>query len=148
MDTNKEILIQKDIHHVSTKWNEKTHFTSSVNDHDIEFDKLPVHGGDDKGPRPKQLILSAIGGCAGMEIISILDKMRLKIDGLEISVTGELTSGQPKMYKTVEIVVKVKSKDPDKEKIERAILLAVDKYCGVISMVRHFAQVTSEIQFI
>src|SRR3954471_24952762 len=108
MDINSSTLTQKDIHQVNTKWNGKMHFESSANDHIIHVDKLPAHGGEDKGPRPKQLMLSAIGGCTGMEIISILEKMRLKIDKLEIDVTGELTVGQPKMYKSVHLIFKVK----------------------------------------
>jgi putative redox protein len=147
MITNNETLVQKDLHHVKTKRSGKMHFESSANDHIIHLDKLPAHGGEDKGPRPKQLMLSAIGGCTGMEIISILEKMRLKIDELEIDVTGELTVGQPKMYKSVHIFFKVKSLIPDKVKIARAINLATEKYCGVVAMFRQFAQITSEIQF-
>ncbi len=123
------------------------HFESSANDHIIHIDKLPAHGGEDKGPRPKQLMLSALGGCTGMEIISILDKMRLKIDEMEIDVAGELTDGQPKMYKSVHMIFKIKSFNSDKLKIERAINLSVDKYCGVVAMFRQFAKVTFEIQF-
>ncbi|HKR07216.1 MAG TPA: OsmC family protein [Bacteroidia bacterium] len=144
---NNGTLIEKDIHHSNTKWDGKMHFESSVNDHVIHFDKLAKHGGDNIGPRPKLLILSAIGGCTGMEIVSILEKMRLKIQGLEIDVAGELNDEQPKIYKSVHIVFKLKSLTRDKQKIERAILLATEKYCGVLAMVRHFATVTSEIKF-
>jgi len=148
MNINSSTLTQKDIHQVNTKWAGKMHFESSANDHIIHLDKLPAHGGEDKGPRPKQLMLSAIAGCTGMEIISVLEKMRLKIDGLEIDVTGELTDGQPKMYKSVHIIFKVKSLIPDKVKVERAINLSVEKYCGVVAMFRQFARVTSEIEFL
>jgi putative redox protein len=148
MITNNETLVQKDLHHVNTKWSGKMHFESSANDHIIHLDKLPAHGGEDKGPRPKQLMLCAIGGCTGMEIISILEKMRLKIDEMEIAVTGELTDGHPKMYKSVHIIFKVKSLIHDKVKIEKAITLAVEKYCGVVAMFRQFARVTSQIEFL
>lgn len=147
MDANNETLAKKDVHKVSTRWNGKMHFESSVNDHIIHFDKLEIHGGENKGPRPKPLILSAIGGCTGMEIIAILDKMRLKIERLEIDVVGELNDGQPKIYKSVHIIFKVKCQNEEKLKVERAISLATEKYCGVVAMVKHFAEVTSEIQF-
>lgn len=143
----KTTLIQKDIHQVSTTWQGKMHFTSLANDHIIHTDKLEKHGGDNFGPRPKPLILSAIGGCTGMEIIAILEKMRLQIEGLEIDVTAELSDTQPKIYKDVKLQFKVKSNNPDKAKIERAINLAVDKYCGVVAMVKQFASVSSEIIF-
>ncbi|HKR07181.1 MAG TPA: OsmC family protein [Bacteroidia bacterium] len=148
MNTNNETLIQKDVHRVNTRWGGKMYFESLVNDHFINMDKLPEYGGEGKGPRPKPLILSAIAGCTGMEIVSILEKMRLKIESLEIDVTGELNDELPKIYKSVHIVCKVKGQNDDKQKIERAIQLATEKYCGVLAMVRHFAAVTSEIKFL
>ena len=148
MLSNENNLVQKDLHHVNTKWKGKMLFESLANDHIIHLDKLEKHGGDNKGPRPKPLILAAIGGCTGMEIVSIVEKMRLQIDEMEIDVTGELTDSQPKMYKAVHVIFKIKSKNPEKAKIERAIILAVDKYCGVVAMVRQFANVTSEILFL
>jgi putative redox protein len=148
MGVNNDALIRKDVHSATAKWNGKMHFESSVNNHVIHFDKLAEFGGEDAGPRPKPLILSAIGSCTGMEIVSILEKMRVKIEGLEIDVTGQLNDGQPKIYKSVRMIFKVKSLDPDKLKIERAIQLAAEKYCGVLAMVRHFAKVTSEIKFL
>jgi len=148
MNTNNETLSQKDVHRVSTRWGGKMYFESLVNDHFICMDKLPAYGGEGKGPRPKPLILSAIGGCTGMEIVSILEKMRLKVENLEIDVTGELNDEQPKIYKSVHLVFKVKSPNSDKQKIERAIQLATEKYCGVLAMVRHFATITSEIKFL
>src|SRR6185369_6363028 len=120
MQPNHDSLIQKDLHHVTTKWDKGMHFESLANEHIVHLDKLAKHGGEDKGPRPKQLILTAIGGCTGMELISILNKMRLKIDSLEIDVTGELTEEQPKIYKLIHVIYKLKISIPDKEKIERA----------------------------
>lgn len=139
--------IKKDIHSVNTQWDSRMHFTSLVNDHLIHMDKLPQHGGDNFGPRPKPLILAAIGGCVSMEVIAILDKMRIKIAGLEIQVDGELSEEQPKMYKIIDMKLLVKSAASDKEKIERAIHLAMDKYCGVVAMARKFATINSQIIF-
>lgn len=148
MESKNELFVQKDIHQVSTKWEGKMHFSTLVNQHIIHVDKQTIHGGDDLGPRPKPLMLSAIGGCTGMEIISILDKMRLKIEAIEIDVTGELTNEHPKFYKTIHIRFMVKCEADDKIKIEKAIRLAVDKYCGVVAMMRKFAAVTDEIKYL
>lgn len=142
-----QLGIKKDIHQVITKWHEKMHFTSDVNEHTIHLDKLLQHGGDNFGTRPKPLILSAIGGCAGMEIMGILDKMRLKIDTFEIDVSGELTETHPKMYKEINLKITIKCATIDHQKIERAVHLAIDKYCGVIAMARRFANVHTEINF-
>ncbi|MBL0048026.1 MAG: OsmC family protein [Bacteroidetes bacterium] len=140
--------IKKDVHQVITKWEGKMHFTSEVNEHTIHLDKLQQHGGDNFGPRPKPLILSAIGGCAGMEIMGILDKMRLKIDAFEMEVSGELTDTQPKMYKEIILKINIKSAATEHQKIERAVHLAIDKYCGVIAMARMFASLHTEINFV
>lgn len=142
------MILEKSHHFTTTKWNGKMHFESSVNGHIIHIDKLHMHGGEDKGPRPKLLILSAIAGCAGMEIISVLEKMRVKIEDLQIDVTGELNDELPKIYKSVRIVFAVKSLNSDTQKIARAIQLTTEKYCGVLEMVRHFAIINSEIKFL
>jgi putative redox protein len=141
------ISIQKDIHQISTEWKGNMHFESTVNGHALRFDKLPKHGGDDKGPRPKPVFLASIAGCSGMEIILILEKMHVRIEGLRIEIAGELNDGQPKVYKSVHVIYKVSAQASDQQKIERAINLAVEKYCGIISMVRQFANFTSEVIF-
>ncbi len=140
--------LKKDFHRVTTKWRGNMHFESAVNDHVIHLDKMPQHGGENFGPRPKPLILAAVGGCTGMEVLAILEKMRLRIEMLEIDVTGELNDGQPKIYKAVHLIVKVKAGHSPVQKVERAILLATEKYCSVVAMVRHFAAVTTEIIFL
>lgn len=143
MDT----IVQRDVHTAVTTWKGKMHFESLVNDHIVHMDKMVKHGGDDTGPRPKPLLLTAIGGCTGMEIMVIFDKMRIKIDAFEIHVEGELNDGTPKTYKSVQIIFSIKCNDDDREKIQRAIDLATEKYCGVLAMVRKFAEVSIETSF-
>ena len=140
--------VNKDIHEVSTSWKGKMHFESLANNHIVHLDKLEKHGGEDLGPRPKQLILSAMGGCLGMEIISTLEKMRVKIESLDLDVTGELSETQPKVYTAVHMLIKVKCETSCRPQIERAISLSNEKYCGVMDMVRHFAKVTMEIRYL
>jgi putative redox protein len=140
--------IAKDTHCVTTEWKGKMHFESDVNEHIVHMDKLPVHGGDGMGPRPKQLLLSAIAGCTGMEIISIADKMRLKIQRLDITVTGELTTEIPKTYTKIAILFRIACNYTDREKVGKAVHLAADKYCGVVAMVRKFAKVEIEISYL
>ncbi len=144
METEKE----KEQHHVKTTWQNKMDFIAEVNAHQVHMDKLEQHGGNDLGPRPKPLILAAIAGCAGMEINSILQKMRINFESFEIDVHGELSNDIPKIYTQVHIHFSIKSQNPEKDKIEKAIHLTVDKYCGVIAMVKHFAKVSIQISHI
>ncbi len=137
-----------DVHRVATTWMGKMHFASSVNNHTIHIDKLKVHGGDDRGPRPKQLLLSAAAGCVGMELMAILEKMRIEIGPLEINVSASLSDSVPKVYKEVQLEFLVKCNIEDRKKFEKALALTLDKYCGVIAMFRNFAIVTHEIQYV
>jgi putative redox protein len=67
----------KDVHEVTTNWQNKVQFISDVNEHLIYLDKVEMHGGTNKGPRPKSLILAAAGGCMGMEIVSLTERCGL-----------------------------------------------------------------------
>jgi putative redox protein len=147
MHYHKDSEIGREVHHVTTEWKGKMHFESCVNEHIVHMDKLPVHGGEGMGSRPKQLLLSAIGGCTGMEVISILNKMRLKISKLEIRVNGELSNDTPKTYTAISILFSVGCSPSDRDKIEKAIHLAAEKYCGVVAMARKFAEVKIEVAF-
>jgi putative redox protein len=143
----KDIVSNKDIHEIETAWMGDMHFASRVQGHTIHMDKLPAHGGNDKGPRPKPLILTAASGCTGMEIMVVLKKMRVKIDSLDIVVSGELSEGHPKVYTSVNIQYTIGCSETDREKIEKAIRLVEEKYCGIVSMIRHFAKFSSEVIF-
>ena len=137
-----KMALQKiDVHQVRTKWAGQMLFESLANGHIIRMDKVQAFGGKDAGPRPKPLFLSAIGGCTGMEIIAIADKMRLKIESLDIDVSGELNHQQPKIYTSVHLLITIKSPGTDPQKIQRAVALATEKYCGILAMVRRFASV-------
>jgi putative redox protein len=95
------------------------------------MDADDVSGGHNKGFRPMELLLVGFGGCTGMDVISILRKKRQNVTGLEMQVKGEKTDNYPKVYKTVHIEYVVKGTDIQKEAIERAISLSLEKYCSV-----------------
>jgi len=99
--------------------------------HTLTMDADDEAGGRNAGFRPMELLLVGFGGCSGMDVISILRKKRQSVTGLEINVKGEKTDGYPKIYKEVHIEYVVKGKGVDKEAVERAIALSLDKYCSV-----------------
>ena len=78
-----------------------------------------------------ELLLVGFGGCSGMDVISILRKKRQPVTGLEITIKGEKADSFPKIYTTVHIEYIVKGKGVEKEAVERAIALSLDKYCSV-----------------
>jgi putative redox protein len=140
--------LQNDLHVVETSWKEQFHFVSRVNDHEIHLDKLHVHNGTDQGPRPKPLILSAVGGCLGMEMVATAEKMRVKIENLAIAVTGELSDNHPKIYQKINVVISIKTEPENEDKIQRAADLAWNRYCGVVAMIRHFAAAEYKVEFL
>jgi len=99
--------------------------------HTLSMDADNESGGHNAGFRPMELLLVGFGGCSGMDVISILRKKRQPVVGLEINVKGEKTEDYPKIYKEVHIEYVVKGKGVEKEAVERAIALSLEKYCSV-----------------
>jgi putative redox protein len=114
----------------------------------FKIDAAPESGGEGKGVRPKALMLTSLAGCTGMDIVSLLKKMRAEVDGIEINATGELTDEHPKIYNKVHLEYIFYGKDLKKDKIEKAVQLSDEKYCGVMEMFRQFATITTEIKYL
>ncbi|HRG89028.1 MAG TPA: OsmC family protein [Chitinophagales bacterium] len=101
------------------------------------------------GVRPKALILSALAGCTAIDVVELLRKMRVDFTEFKIDVEGELTEEHPKTYKTVDLVYYVKLTNPaDKDKMEKAVNLSQEKYCGVTAMVKAFADLKVRIEYL
>jgi putative redox protein len=123
-------------HNVNTKWNGKMQFDSVVNGHHITIDLSKEGGGDDKGPRPKPLMLAALAGCTGIDTISILTKMRVEVDEFHVDIEGDTSDEVPNPYVKIHIVYKFRIKNPEMDKIEKAVSMSMDRYCGVMDVYR------------
>ncbi|MBI9037274.1 MAG: OsmC family protein [Bacteroidales bacterium] len=130
---------------IECNWKEKMAFEAIVNDHKIMIDANESVGGENKGPRPKPLMLVSLAGCTGMDVVSILKKMRVDFDDFSVSVEGELTDEHPKYYKNINVVYKFKGKNLPKEKLEKAVSLSKERYCGVSVMLAKATEITYEI---
>ncbi len=104
---------------------------TATSGHSLIMDADEAVGGHNKGFRPMELLLVGFGGCSGMDVISILKKKRQNVTGFELNVKGEKREDYPKYYKVVHIEYVIKGKDIEKEEVERAIALSLDKYCSV-----------------
>lgn len=101
------------------------------------------------GVRPKALILSALAGCTAIDVVELLRKMRVEFTDFKIDVQAELTEEHPKTYKTVDLVYYVKLTSlADKDKMEKAVNLSQEKYCGVTAMVKAFADLKVRIVYL
>ena len=90
-------------------------------------------------------MLSSLAGCSGLDVVSLLEKMRASIDDFKIIVTGELTEEHPKFYNKILVEYHFYGKELDGEKINKAVNLSVEKYCGVMEMFRQFATIDIKI---
>ena len=136
-------------HKVDTTWREDLTFESQVTGHTVVLDADEQFGGKDRGPRPKPLLLAALGGCTGMDVISILKKMKMEPSFFNVAVEATLSEGEPKRYTSYHLVYEFKAKDNlDNQKVEKAVQLSQDRYCAVSAMLRDSAELTYEISYI
>ena len=96
---------------------------------------------------PKALMLASLAGCSGLDVASLLKKMRAEVDEFTIDIEANLTDEHPKHYDKVKVIYNFYGTDFKKDKIEKAVDLSVDRYCGVMEMFRKFAEVTIEIKY-
>ena len=133
---------------VKVNWLENMAFKAEVNGHEIVLDAAEPVGGDDRGPRPKPFMLTALAGCTGMDVISILKKMRVEVEEFNVTVDGDLTEEHPKQFSKMHVIYEFKGKDLPMEKLKKAVSLSEDRYCGVSAMYKKVIEVTSEIKII
>ena len=120
-------------------------FDVDVNGHKMVIDTGETFGGNNEGPRPKSLMLVALGGCTGMDMASILRKMRVQFDTISVKVDGNITSEHPRHFDTMHITYIIKGKDIPKDKVEMAAKMSQEKYCGVTFSYRASIEITHEI---
>ena len=133
-------------HKVTTVWKENMLLeTDNPSGHKVLLETTPDFGGTGKGLSPKALMLSSLSGCTALDVLSLLKKMRVTIDSFKVEVTAEITKEHPKYYNKVSIDYHFTGKDLKKDKIEKAVHLSEEKYCGVFEMFRKFAEVHTKI---
>jgi len=107
-----------------------------ANGHTIKMDSSPETGGENFGARPMQVLLMGLGGCSGIDIVSILKKQRQPVDGFRMHIEGEREPGkEPSLWQTVNIIFELTG-NIDPEKAKRACELSMDKYCSVAATLK------------
>ena len=130
---------------IKVSWKQAMAFEGEVNGHKINLDADEKVGGTNTGPRPKPLMLMALAGCTAMDVVSILKKMRVELDNFDVNVSGELTEEHPKQYKSMHVTYEFWGKDLPMAKLEKAVNLSEERYCGVSAVYKKVMPVTSEI---
>jgi len=120
-------------------------FDVELEGHHFMIDADEEFGGKNRGPSPKALLLSSLAGCTGMDVVSLLRKMKMPFDKFALEVEGEVAEKHPKSYTDIVIRYIFRGKELDRDKIEKSVKLSLDKYCGVHTMLAKSANVRHEI---
>lgn len=130
---------------VNIDWSGDMAFKAEVNGFTLNIDADEKVGGKNTGPRPKPLLLAGLGGCTSMDVISILGKMRVVPEAFQVEVEAEQTDEHPKYYNKIHLKYIFKGKDLPMDKLEKAVNLSQERYCGVSLMLGKAAEITHEI---
>jgi putative redox protein len=123
-------------------------FETDMDGHKLVLDANEESGGDDLGLRPKKLMLAALAGCTGMDVIMILKKMKVEPESFHIIVEGDVAEDHPKKYTKMKVVYQFKGENLPLDKLEKAVKLSEEKYCGVSAVYKEAMELTTEIRIV
>jgi putative redox protein len=122
-------------------WQEDLRFNATTGTgHEIVLDAAEEFGGKDAGPQPIELLLAGYAACTGMDVMSILKKMRQPVTGYRVRVTGERRDEQPRIFTKI-MIEHVVQGDLDEDKVAHAVELSEEKYCSVSAMLKQAAEI-------
>ncbi len=130
---------------IKAQWLNDLSFETEVDGHKIYMDTAVEHGGKNLGPRPKLMMMVALAGCTGMDVASILKKMRENVEEFSVEVEGDVTEEHPKRFAGMKVIYKVKGKGINRKNVEKAVKLSSEKYCGVSANYKEAFDITHEI---
>lgn len=130
---------------VSTKWTGDMSFDALVTGHHIIMDVGSESGGRDSGPRPKAMLLASLMGCSGMDIVSILKKMKVEDYSFEMKADGDTAEDHPMVYTNIVLQFMFKGDDLPEDKIVKAVSLSTEKYCAVNAMLKKTAEIKVQV---
>jgi len=103
-------------------------------------------GGDDAGPRPMEMVLMGLGGCSGIDVLSILRKGRQRVSACEISIEAERADAVPAVFTRIHLRFRLRGERLNRNKVARAVSLSMEKYCSVTRMLEKTAAITHDFE--
>ncbi|MDX2444063.1 MAG: OsmC family protein [Bacteroidales bacterium] len=131
---------------VNVNWLDNMGFEADVRGFKLTLDATENVGGKNRGPQPKPLMLVSLAGCTGMDVVSILKKMKVDFKKFNVRVEGDLTEEHPKHFTKMHIIYEFTGKDLPMSKLEKAVNLSQERYCGVSFNYRDAFELTHEIK--
>ncbi len=134
----------------TVKWLDGVSFVGqSGSGHSVVMDGPVEKGGQNLGVRPMEMVLMGLGGCASFDVVSILQKQRQQVQSCQVVINAQRADATPSVFTQIELVFQLKGTDLDANKVNKAIALAVDKYCSVSDMLRFGkVEITHQVQFL
>jgi putative redox protein len=136
------------MYQVNTIFKEKMSFETQIDEHKLTLDAHQEHGGENLGPSPKKLLLSSLAACTGMDVVALLNKMRVVFSDLSIATNATLSEDHPKVFTEVNVIFSINVSEPDREKVEKAVTLSKERYCGVSAMLQKNSPVNYTINYL
>lgn len=129
----------------TTRHTGQSAFEAEIGKHKVIMDT--GSDGPDTGPSPKRLFLTTLAGCTGMDVVSLLHKMRVPFSDFEITTEADLTEEHPKVFNHILVIYRIRVDERYRDKVEKAVLLSVEKYCGITAMLRKNSPVEHRIEY-
>ena len=130
---------------IDCTWKDGMAFEADVQGFKLTLDAVEAVGGRNLGPRPKPLTLVSLAGCTAMDVISILKKMRIEPEYFNVEVEGDMTEEHPKYYHKIHVKYILRGNSIPLEKVQKAVDLSQERYCGVNRLLSEGAEITNEI---
>lgn len=131
------------------EWTGESSFSAVADSgHRIQMDGPPDHGGQNKGPRPMELLLMGMGGCTAFDVMMILKKGRQDIFDCRAEIEAERADSEPKVFTKIHIHFVLTGKNIDSKRVARAIELSAEKYCSASIMLAKTATITHDYEIL
>jgi putative redox protein len=125
-----------------------TFLGKSDSNHWVTMDGPESFGGSDAGSRPKELLLIALGGCTGSDVITILQKKKVQISNFEMNISADVAEEHPQVFTKINVEYVFHGKDIQEKDVERAVELSQTKYCSVTHMLKKAVEITHSFKIV
>jgi putative redox protein len=102
-------------------------------------------GGLGEALSPKQMVLQGLAGCTGLDVVTMLNRRKVRFENFSIEIEAEQTTNHPRVFKEILITYKMKAAQEDRQVIERMITLSEKQFCGVSAMLGKTAKISWEL---
>ena len=116
--------------------------------HTVLMDASPAVGGEDRGPRPMEMLLMGLGGCTSIDVVMILEKARQEVSNCKVEITAERADSDPKVFTRIHVHFIISGTGINPERVARAIELSAEKYCSASIMLGQVADISHDFEIV